>query len=236
MVYKKGVENRVADAPSRKSSHDSSCAAISTCTPLWIQEVVQGYQSDDWSLSLIAKLAIDASTSPNFTLCGGLLRYKERIWIGTNIPLQMKLLNACHSTSLGGHSGVPVTYMRMKKIFAWKGMKADVHKFVKGCVVCQQAKPDRTKLPGLLQPLEVPSQAWHTLSLDFVEGLPSSGQFNCILVVVDSFTKYGHFIPMHHPFNAAGVDKVFMQNIYKLHGLPSAIISDQDRIFTSKFW
>jgi hypothetical protein len=82
----------------------------------------------------------------------------------------------------------------------------------------------------------VPSQAWHTLSLDFVEGLPSSGQFNCILVVVDSFTKYGHFIPMHHPFNAAGVAKVFMQNIYKLHGLPSAIISDQDRIFTSKFW
>lgn len=74
------------------------------------------------------------------------------------------------------------------------------------------------------------------ISLDFVEGLPRSGHFNCILVTVDSFTKYGHFIPLSHPFTAAGVAKAFMQHVYRLHGLPSVIISDKDRIFTSQFW
>lgn len=131
---------------------------------------------------------------------------------------------------------MPVTYMRMKKLFAWKGMKAAVHSFVQTCLVCQQAKPDRTKLSGLLQPLEVPQHAWQIISMDFVEGLPQSGQANCILVVVDFFTKYRHFIALHHPFTASVVAKLFMNHVYRLHGMPSAIVSDRDRIFTSKFW
>ena len=48
------------------------------------------------------------------------------------------------------------------------------------CVLCQQAKPGRTRLPGLLQPLPV-STAWQIISLDFVEGLPRAQSANCIL-------------------------------------------------------
>lgn len=55
-------------------------------------------------------------------------------------------------------------------------------------------------------------------------------------MVVDSFTKYGHFISLLHPFTAAGVAKVFLNQIYRLHGLPNAIVSDRDRLFTSHFW
>jgi hypothetical protein len=184
----------------------------------------------------VAKLTIDPKADSNFTLKNGLLRYNGRIWIGHNLSLQNKLLHECHSSSLGGHSGVPVTYARMKQMFAWRGMKSDVHHFVKACLVCQQAKPDRSKLPGKLQPLPVPSGAWQTISLDFVEGLPTSGYANCILVVVDSFTKYGHFLPLHHPFTALSVAKLFLHNIYKLHGMPLAIVSDRDRIFISQLW
>jgi hypothetical protein len=82
----------------------------------------------------------------------------------------------------------------------------------------------------------VPASAWQIISLDFVEGLPRSGNANFILVVVDSFTKYGHFIPLLHPFTAQHVAKVFLNHIYKLHGLPLVITSDRDRIFTSTFW
>jgi hypothetical protein len=74
------------------------------------------------------------------------------------------------------------------------------------------------------------------VSLDFIEGLPKSMHANCILVVVDKFSKYGHFIPLLHPFTAAKVARIFLDNIYKLHGLPSNIISDRDRVFTSNFW
>ena len=72
--------------------------------------------------------------------------------------------------------------------------------------------------------------------MDFVEGLPQSGSANCVLVVVDYFTKYGHFLPHRHPFTSAGVTKVFMADVYKLHGMPSAIVTDRNKIFTSLFW
>jgi hypothetical protein len=115
-------------------------------------------------------------------------------------------------------------------------MKTAVKQFVQSCSICQQSKYDRSKSPGLLQPLPVPNSAWQVISMDFIEGLPLSTTFNCVLVVIDLLTKYGHFIPLRHPFTAASVAKAFFQTVYRLHGLPSSIISDRDRIFTSHFW
>lgn len=125
---------------------------------------------------------------------------------------------ALHASALGGHSGFPVTYARIKQLFYWPHMKQIIKDYVAACTVCHQAKPDRTRYPGLLQPLPVPTQAWQAISMDFVEGLPSSGQYNTILVVVDRLTKYGHFVPLRHPFTALTVAQAFMSNVYRLHG------------------
>lgn len=95
---------------------------------------------------------------------------------------------------------------------------------------------DRRCLPGKLQPLPIPSRAWKIKSMNFVEGLPLSSFHNCILVVVDSFTKNAHFLPLKHPFTAIGVAKLFLDNIYKLHGMPHSIIFVRDKIFLSLFW
>jgi hypothetical protein len=72
--------------------------------------------------------------------------------------------------------------------------------------------------------------------MDFIEGLPRSGRFNCILVVVDKFSRFAHFIPLAHPFSASTVAATFMDTVYKLHGMPEQIISDRDKIFNSLFW
>lgn len=75
-----------------------------------------GYQNDLQFQDMISKLAIQFDSMPHFSLSAGILIYKSRIWVGANVPLQLKLMHACHASALGGHSGLPITYMRMKQI------------------------------------------------------------------------------------------------------------------------
>jgi hypothetical protein len=55
------------------------------------------------------------------------------------------------------------------------------------------------------------------------------------MVVVDKYIKYIHFIPLRHHYAAASVAKAFLDQVYMLHGMPVSIISNTDRMFTSKF-
>lgn len=105
-------------------------------------------------------------------------------------------------------------------------MKAQVKDFV----------TERVPPAGLLKPLSIPDQAWTVVSLDFIEVLPKSAQQDTILVVVDKFSRYAHFLALKHPFTALTVAKVYMHQIYILHGLSQALISDRDRVFTSTIW
>jgi len=210
--------------------------AISTSVPQCCEEIITCYSSDPATLQLMSKLAVTPSSVPNFTLEGGLIIFKDRIWLGANTSLHQKVMNALHGSAVGGHSGIPVTYRRVKQLFAWPGLKTSVQEFVSSCQICQQAKSERVKNPGLLEPLPIPKSAWQIISMDFIEGLPRSGGKNCILVVVDKFSKFSHFVPLSHPFTAGVVAKTFMQQVYRLHGMPLSIISDRDRIFTSQLW
>jgi hypothetical protein len=225
IVYKQGIDNVAADALSRHNQGDLQCLAISHCTPEWLQEVVIAYHNDPATHELLAKLNLHSGHFEPFSLDHGVIRHKVHVWLAGNTTAQQRVLQACHDSAIGGHSGVPATYSRLKQLFYWPSMKAAVKSYVQSCTVCQQAKPDRARYPGLLQPLPVPPHAWHSVTLDFIEGLPRSGQHNCILVVVDRFSKYGHFLPLQHPFTASKVAKVFLDNIYKLHGLLVNIIS-----------
>jgi hypothetical protein len=70
--------------------------------------------------------------------------------------------------------------------------------------------------------------------MDFVEALPKFDGKDTILVVVDKLIKYAHFISLSHPFTTKNIVHIFLDNVFKLHGLPLAIITDRDMIFTSQ--
>jgi hypothetical protein len=108
------------------------------------------YDQDEVAQGLIDKLALDPATVPHYTPKDGILRYKRRIWVGAIPALQHQLIVAVHASTLGDHSSFLVTYRRLKNMFAWKGMKADVHNFVQSCQVYLQAKLDRSSYPGKL--------------------------------------------------------------------------------------
>jgi hypothetical protein len=99
-------------------------------------------------------------------------------------------------------------------------------------VTCQRNKTDALHPVGLLQPLEVPFQVWEDISLDFVEGLPKVHDKSVILMVVDRFSKYAHFIALSHPYTIISVARAFFEAIVCLHGFPSSIVSDREPVFT----
>lgn len=116
------------------------------------------------------------------------------------------------------------------------GYETDVKHYIQNCLTCQQNKYQALAPAGLLQPLPVPEKIWEDISLDFIIGLPKSKNFDTILVVVDRFSKYSHFIPLSHPFTAKKVAETFCKEIIRLHSFPRSILSDRDVIFLSNFW
>lgn len=210
--------------------------ALSACTPAWLTNLTQCYESDPLAQQLLQQLALEDNNEKGYSLTEGVIRYKGRTWIGNNEIAQQHVIQSMHSNGIGGRSGFYATYQRIKQLFAWPKMKEAIKKYIQSCVVCQQAKTERVKLPGLLQPLPMPDQAWTVVSMDFIEGLPSSYHYNAILVVIDKFMKYAHFIPLADPFTTLHIAQLYMDHIYRLHGLPQVIITDRDKIFTSALW
>jgi hypothetical protein len=60
--------------------------------------------------------------------------------------------------------------------------------------------------------------------------------YNSIWVIVDSFTKIAHFIPVQTTYSGATLAELYMSRIVCLHGVPKKIVSDRGSQFTSKFW
>lgn len=72
--------------------------------------------------------------------------------------------------------------------------------------------------------------------MDFVTGLPKSSGYDAICVVVDRLSKKFHEIPCDTTIDAESLAKLFVANVWKLHGLPDTIVSDRGALFVSKFW
>lgn len=72
--------------------------------------------------------------------------------------------------------------------------------------------------------------------MDFIERPPKSQGHSVILVVVDRLSKYVHFVALAHPYTVASVAQIFVKEIARLHGMPTLILSDSNKIFLNQFW
>ncbi|KAL0324678.1 UNVERIFIED_CONTAM: putative mitochondrial protein [Sesamum calycinum] len=87
--------------------------------------------------------------------------------IGAVLQRQGRPIAYISKALIGGHSGIQVTLQRIKQWLYWKGLKQDVHEFIKVCDTCQRCRGENVAYPSLLQPLPIPKGVWRDISLDF---------------------------------------------------------------------
>ncbi|MCO5601915.1 hypothetical protein L7F22_056041 [Adiantum nelumboides] len=231
--FRPGKENQAADALSRRVA----TLAISLLSSSLPEEVQQKIQLDDYFGPLIQEIQAQSKREylADFILTDGLLYYKQRMCI----PFEMRsqILIEAHDNPLAAHPGYHKMFSNLKRDFFWPRMKKDTLDYVRRCLICQKTKAERVKIPGKLQPLDIPQMKWECISMDFVTGLPkTTGNYDSIFVIVDKLTKVAHLIPVKQTATAADIAQVFVKEIVRLHGIPARIISDRDAKFTSKFW
>lgn len=191
--YKEGTANIAADALSRNSAAELFPLLMSNAQEGMLDKIKASWVQDLVLQQLIAEKQQDNSSYPKFSWHRDELRRKGKLVIGSDPTLKTLILKWLHDSPYGGHSGRDVTSARIKSLFFWKGMNKDIQHYVRSCDTCQRCKPDLAASPGLLQPLPIPDRIWDAISMDFIEGLPSSSGKQVILVVVDRLSKYAHF-------------------------------------------
>jgi len=159
-----------------------------------------------------------------------------RIVVPDDHDLKLRLMYEYHDAPASGHLGREKTYLNLSRDFHWPNMYKWVRKYIRACEACQRVKPaPASQAP--LQSLPIPTECWKSVSMDYIFGFPSDPKGNTgILVFVDRFGKMVHLIPVSVNVTAEESARIFIDTVFRLHGMPEDFVSDRDSKFTSAFW
>ena len=219
----------IADALSRRYSLLSQL----DCRILGLESIKEQYALDPDFKDVLLNCK-EERTWNKFVINGGFVFRANRLCILVG-SVRLLLMQEAHGGGLMGHFGAKKMVDVLASHFFWPQMRRDVERFVARCTTCQKAKSNLNP-HGLYMPLPIPFIPWADISMCFVLGLPRTKRGrDSIFVVVDCFSKMAHFIPCHKSDDVVHIADLFFQEIVRLHGMPSTIVSDRDAKFLSHF-
>lgn len=153
-----------------------------------LEDIREGQRSD---LSLINCLTlIDQGDGCDFRVDeNGVMMLRDRVCVFYVSEFKRSYLEEGHISGLSIHLVAMNMYQYLKMMFWWPGMKKEVSEFVYACLTCHKSKIEYLKSLGLMQPLNIPTCKWDSISMDFVTGLlKSSKGCDSIWVIMDRLT------------------------------------------------
>ena len=167
----------------------------------------------------------------------GYVRINGRILVPESGPFRLRVLQYHHDHPVSGHFGINKTLALICKDYVWPNLRSSVTDYCRSCTTCSRSKSKRHKPYGLLRQLPVPVRPWDSISMDFIEQLPTSSDgFTAILVVVDRFTKQSIFIPTHDTITSAQLAELLVIHVFSKHGVPCHVTSNRGSEFISHFF
>jgi len=156
----------------------------------------------------------------------GLLQFRGKIYVPQNLDLQRRVVSLCHDTKVAKHPRRWKTLELVSRNYWWPQMSRYIGQYVSTCDLCLRTKPIRQAPVGELHPLQILNSRWNMLSMNFVVELPLSSGHDTVMTVIDSVSKQAHFILTHTTVIAEGASRLFLHQVWKLHGLLKCVISD----------
>ncbi|XP_056852919.1 uncharacterized protein LOC130502196 [Raphanus sativus] len=226
--YKKGKDNVVADALSRRHTLISTMEA----KIMGFEYIKDSYITDP-DFQEVFRKTTKMAAGPFYQQDGFL--FKEKKLCIPQGSMRELLVREAHGGGLMGHFGRDKTLSVLADHFFWPNMRKDVENLCTKCIVWLKTK-SRSHPYGLYMPLPIPDHPWVDLSMDFVLGLPKIDHKDSIFVVVDRVSKMAHFIACNTTNDATQIANLFFKEVVRLHGMPRTIVSDRDTKFLSHFW
>lgn len=159
----------------------------------------------------------------------------DESWLVIPRPLTTEVFRMIHD--LEGHQGYETGIQKMQGLAVYKGAKL-LKDYINACLSCQFNRARNHKPYGQLQPITSEPVPYHTITMDFMIGLPvTKTGFDQILVVVDKFTKQIGLVPGSTSWKAENWGETLLSFFQTADwGIPIKVISDRDAKFTSKLW
>ncbi len=150
--------------------------------------------------------------------------------------LRELLIREHHELPFQGHLDFRRTLERLRRHFWWPSMRAEVQVLLDGCRSCAVNKPTTQPARGVYSPHDVLLHRWEVVAMEFMSGLPTSQRGNDFLfLVVDRLTKRLVLIPTRKAVTGRAAARLFVERVFREHGLPRVIISDRNPRFTGAF-
>ena len=143
-----------------------------------------------------------------------------------------KIIALYHASLFAGHQGVVKMYLTMKYKFFIPNLMHYLRSFIKGCHICQLARPDKAPIRQLQPQIYLNYRPLSKLSMDLKVMPRSLKGHKFILCIIDEVTNYLITIPIHHS-RSDEVGEALIEHVISKFCAPDCIIMDQDRTFMS---
>jgi len=186
--------------------------------------------------SLTALRTAASQGDPHLTLEDGLLMHDERLVMPDTEHLRTELIREAHDHLPTAHPGPDKTYRLLRTRYYWRGMLADIIRYVRNCHPCRRSHIPRDKTPGWLHPLQIPDRPWQHLTMDYKSFPKDSHGHDSVFVIMDRLSKEATSIPCRKTDTSEDLARLFIPYVWRYTSFPDSIVSDRGPQFVSKFW
>ncbi len=176
----------------------------------------------------------------NFEIINEILTFQDLIYVSTRCRQEM--INDHHKSMIHEHQNLNKIIERISRIYYFSKMRKQIEDIIRKCNVCICMKHNQHKLYELLKSFSTSNHAWKSIALNFIIKLFKSKKrvtettYDFILIITDRLTKYEYFLSYKKATFAKDLTYTFLRTIVANHELSDKIISNRNKLFTSKFW